>query len=78
MIEALACGTPVAAFPVSGPADIVTPLTGAVDDDLEIAIASAVSRNREDCAIYGSSFTWSASTSQFLNALVPLSLPRAA
>ena len=78
MIEALACGTPVAAFPVSGPADIVTPMTGALDDDLDAAIASALTRNRADCALYGSSFTWAASTAQFLNALVPAQLSRAA
>jgi glycosyltransferase involved in cell wall biosynthesis len=78
MIEALACGTPVAAYPVSGPADIVTPMTGALDDDLDAAIASALTRNRADCALYGSSFTWAASTAQFLNALVPAQLCKAA
>jgi glycosyltransferase involved in cell wall biosynthesis len=78
MIEALACGTPVAAFPVSGPADIVTPMTGALDDDLDHAIASALLRKRSDCAIYGSGFTWAASTAQFLNALVPSGLRQAA
>ena len=71
MIEALACGTPVAAFPVSGPIDIVTPLTGALDDDLSMAIGRALTRDRRDCALYGSSFSWAASTTQFLSALVP-------
>ena len=71
MIEALACGTPVAAFPVSGPADIITPMTGALDNDLDVAIAAALIRGRDDCAIYGSGFTWTASTRQFLAALVP-------
>ena len=78
MIEALACGLPVAAYPVSGPADIVTPLTGALDDDLDAAIAAALTRNRADCATYGSSFTWAASARQFLNALVPVDMRRAA
>jgi glycosyltransferase involved in cell wall biosynthesis len=78
LIEALACGTPVAAFPVSGPADLVTPMTGALDDDLDAAIGSALSRSRADCALYGSGFTWAASTAQFLNALVPAQLSRAA
>lgn len=73
MIEALACGTPVAAYPVSGPADIVTPMTGALDDDLDRAIAAALTRSRADCALYGSSFTWAASTAQFVEALVPAS-----
>jgi glycosyltransferase involved in cell wall biosynthesis len=78
MIEALACGTPVAAYPVSGPIDILTPLTGALDDDLESAIAQALMRDRTDCAVYGSSYTWAASTAQFLSALVPISLRQAA
>ena len=71
MIEALACGTPVAAYPVSGPVDIITPMTGALDDDLTRAIATALTRNRSDCALYGATFTWQASAAQFLSALVP-------
>jgi glycosyltransferase involved in cell wall biosynthesis len=74
MIEALACGTPVAAYPVSGPIDVVTKMTGALDDDLTRAIASALSRDRSDCALYGASFTWQASAAQFLSALVPVRL----
>ncbi len=71
MIEALASGTPVAAFPVSGPVDIVTPATGALDEDLDAAIARALTRDRADCAFYGRTFTWEASAAQFLAALVP-------
>jgi glycosyltransferase involved in cell wall biosynthesis len=78
MIEALACGTPVAAYPVSGPIDIVTPLTGALDEDLSTAISRALTRERADCALYGSGFTWAASTVQFLSALVPTRLRQAA
>ena len=78
MIEALACGTPVAAYRVSGPADIITPMTGALDDNLDNAIASALTRNRNDCAIYGSTFTWTASTAQFLDALAPVNVRQAA
>jgi glycosyltransferase involved in cell wall biosynthesis len=71
MIEALACGTPVAAYPVSGPIDVVTPMTGALDENLTCAIANALGRDRDDCATYGATFTWSASAVQFLAALVP-------
>lgn len=73
MIEALACGTPVAAYPVNGPIDIVTPMTGALDDNLTEAIAGALTRDRSDCALYGATFTWQASAAQFLSALVPAS-----
>jgi len=72
MIEALACGTPVAAYPVTGPVDILTPETGAMADDLDVAIAEALTRDRADCAAYGRSFTWEASAAQFLAALVPI------
>lgn len=71
MIEALACGTPVAAYPVSGPADIVTEDVGALDDDLDAAIARALTRDRAACLTYGRGFSWQASSGQFLSALVP-------
>ncbi len=70
MIEALVSGTPVAAFPVSGPIDIVTPATGALDEDLDRAIAAALTRDRADCAFYGRTYTWAASATQFVSALV--------
>ena len=72
MIEALACGTPVAAFPVPGPADIVDESVGALREDLDAAIAAALSRDRADCAAYGRRFSWEASAGQFLDALEPL------
>lgn len=72
MIEALAAGTPVAAYPVTGPVDVLTPDVGAMADDLDQAIAAALTRDRATCAAYGQTFTWTASARQFLNALVPL------
>ncbi len=72
MIEALASGTPVAAYPVSGPVDIVTPDVGALNENLETAIGEALKRNRADCAEYGSQFGWRASAKQFVDALCPL------
>ncbi|MGY4398630.1 glycosyltransferase involved in cell wall biosynthesis [Sphingomonas sp. UYAg733] len=71
MIEALACGVPVAGYPVTGPIDILTPGTGAMDVDLDMAIATALTRDRPACAAYGRTFTWEASAHQFLSALVP-------
>jgi glycosyltransferase involved in cell wall biosynthesis len=70
MIEALACGTPVAAYPVPGPNDVVTPDVGALDDDLEQAIARALECDRAACAAYGATFTWRASAREFVQALV--------
>ncbi len=72
MIEALACGTPVAAFPVPGPLDIVTSEVGAMHDDLTRAIDAARYCDRGTCAAYGASFSWDAATRQFLTGLVAL------
>lgn len=69
MIEALACGTPVAAYPVTGPVDIVTPETGALGEDLSAAIASALTKDRGACAAYGRSFSWDRSAREFLSGL---------
>ncbi len=69
LIEALACGTPVAGFPVPGPKDIVTEKTGALSEDIDRAIAAAVFCESRDCADYGASFSWEAATRQFLSGL---------
>jgi glycosyltransferase involved in cell wall biosynthesis len=72
MIEALACGTPVAAYPVSGPVDVLTPDVGAMDENLEAAVGQALTRDRAACLAHGRAFTWEASARQFLDALVPV------
>lgn len=71
MIEALACGTPVAAYPVSGPCDVLSPQSGAMAERLEDAIAAALRLSRADCLVHAGTFTWRASTDQFLAALEP-------
>ena len=75
MIEALACGTPVAAFPVPGPLDILTPESGAMAGRLEDAITQALGLDRAACAAHGAGFTWEASARQFLDALEPRAEP---
>jgi glycosyltransferase involved in cell wall biosynthesis len=72
MIEALASGTPVAAYPVTGPVDVLTAEVGAMAENLDAAIAQALTRDRAACAAYGQTFTWAASARQFLQALVPI------
>lgn len=69
-IEALACGTPVAAFPVPGPLDILTDRVGAMSDHLERAIDAARLCDRDECAAFGASFSWEEATRQFLSGLV--------
>ncbi len=72
MIEALACGTPVAAFPVPGPLDIVTDTVGALSESLERAIDAAFYCDRDKCCAYGASYSWDNATHQFLAGLVEL------
>jgi glycosyltransferase involved in cell wall biosynthesis len=72
MIEALACGVPVAAYPVTGPIDVLTRETGAMDEDLTRAIGMALTRDRNACAAYARNFTWENSARQFINALIPI------
>lgn len=72
MIEALACGTPVAAYPVAGPIDIVTDQVGALADDLSRAIDAARYCDPERCAAFGADYSWEAATRQFLTGLVAL------
>ncbi|MET4133116.1 glycosyltransferase involved in cell wall biosynthesis [Porphyrobacter sp. MBR-155] len=72
MIEALACGTPVAAFPVPGPIDIVTDAVGALSEDLTRAIDAARYCDGTECAAYAAGFSWEAATRQFLAGLAAL------
>lgn len=71
MIEALACGTPVAAFPVTGPIDVLAAGSSGMDEDLGIAIDMALACPRDAAAAYGGTFGWRRSAEQFLAALVP-------
>ena len=58
-IEALACGTPVAAYPVPGPRDIVEPgLTGFLNDNLELAVRQCLTLDRADVETASLSWTW--------------------
>ena len=74
-VEALACGTPVAALPALGPADILVAAerrVGAVDADLDCAIDAALTYDPADCAAEGRRHSWAACTDQFLAALAPV------
>ncbi len=72
MIEALACGTPVAAYPVAGPIDVLRDPVGCMDPDLDWAIARALQCDRSACTAYARGFSWSESARQFLGALAPV------
>ena len=70
LLESLACGTPVAAFPVTGPLDIVSPEVGSLNEDLRAACLDALTRDRAACRIYAERFSWRACAQLFAEHLV--------
>jgi glycosyltransferase involved in cell wall biosynthesis len=70
MLEALATGTPVAAFPVAGPREVIGASgCGALDEDLAVAAAVARSIDRDACRRYASQFGMRQSALSFLRNL---------
>lgn len=73
MLEAMACGLPVAAFPVTGPIDVVKQgITGVLDNDLQAAAMAALNLDRSACRAEALSRTWRHATEQFAANLVPV------
>jgi len=67
LIEALACGLPVAALPAPGPLDIIGgSAAGIINDDLGAAALGALGIDRATCRRHAESFTWSRATDQFV------------
>lgn len=59
MLEAMACGTPVAAYPVTGPIDVVEEgVTGALDEDLAAATRRALELPRSQVRDAATGFSW--------------------
>lgn len=80
MIEALAAGTPVAAYPVQGPLDVLgasgrgpfkewNTQIAALDDDLNMAIQVALTLDRESCNQFAKLYDWPTVANQFVQAL---------
>lgn len=73
MLEAMACGLPVAAYPVTGPIDVVAPgVSGCLHEDLGQAVQGALRLRREDCVAYASQYTWRRCTETFFSHLTPV------
>jgi glycosyltransferase involved in cell wall biosynthesis len=72
-LEALACGTPVAAFPVTGPKDVIAdhPI-GALDANLRSACIRALGVSRELCRSFALERSWENSARQFIGNLTAL------
>ena len=66
-LEALACGVPVAAYPVMGPRDVVGgSAVGVLDEDLRAACLGALTLAREACRAFALTRSWATSARQFI------------
>ena len=72
LLEAMASGVPVAAYPVPGPLDVVEGSgAGCLDEDLKRAVEGALAIPPERCREYALNFSWRRSAEQFLSNLRP-------
>jgi len=70
LIEAMACGVPVAAYPVEGPIDVVANgRSGVLHEDLATACMQAQQLSRDEVRAYAAGYSWEAATLQFLQHL---------
>jgi glycosyltransferase involved in cell wall biosynthesis len=67
-LEALACGVPIAAYPVTGPKDVIgNRQIGVLDSDLRVACLGALRISREACRTFALSCSWETSARQFIS-----------
>ncbi len=78
MLEANACGLPIAAFPVTGPIDVVVQgVSGVLDEDLRSAALRALDVPRESCIEYAKTHSWQRCAEVALRAMAPFDSPKA-
>jgi glycosyltransferase involved in cell wall biosynthesis len=72
LLEALACGVPVAAYPVTGPIDVIeNGVTGVLDEDLQAAALAALKLDPAKCRSFALKHSWETATKQFVGNLQP-------
>lgn len=73
LLEALASGLPVAAFPVAGPRDVIgTAPVGALSEDLHAACLAALEIPRQSCVAFAAEHTWEACARAFVDEMVDI------
>ena len=73
LLEAMACGIPVAAYPVTGPIDVVrSGVTGILDENLQKAALAALELNPQDCIDFARSHSWRRCSEVFAGHLAPI------
>jgi len=75
ILEALAAGTPMAAFPVAGPLDVIgkaNPAVGALDEDLQAARLAALEIDRAECRRFAEQYPWESCARLFWTHLTPI------
>lgn len=76
ILEAMAAGTPVAAYDASGPKDIIPGSNaGVIDDDLAKAAIACLDLDRSTCRTYAEGYSWKACAEAFIDNLEPLPSP---
>jgi glycosyltransferase involved in cell wall biosynthesis len=72
MIEAMACGTPVAAYPCQGPEDVIDQgMTGFMNENLEYAVTACLQLSREHVEKFSKRWTWDRAWEIFRDNLIP-------